>query len=126
MARQSFARSFKDFSSRLEDFDWAARVANLLKRNGAGAIDAHGRLALGIEHCGFDTMRGRAGVEYSIDAAVEIVQNVRSGGWADVTKQVGAGRGHRHTGLLNERECDGMSWHADANEWAAGCDVVGD
>ena len=123
--RQSFARRFEQFSGALKEFDRAADGSNLVEGDSAGAIDAHGRLA-GIEDRGFDAMRGWAGVKNGVDAAVEIVQDVSGGGWADVAEEIGAGRGHRDAGLSNEHERDRMRRHADADERAAGSDVVRD
>ena len=121
--RQSFRRRFEQFSGALEEFDGAADGSNLVKGDSAGSIDAHGRLA-GIEDRGFDALRGWASVKNGVDAAVEIVQDVSRGCWADAAKQVGAGRGHRDTGLPNEHERDRMRRHADADERASGSDVV--
>ena len=123
--RQSFRRRFDQFSGALKEFDWAADVSNLVEGDRTGTIDAHGRLA-GIEDGGFDAMRGWASVKNGVDAAVEIVQDVSRGGWADAAEQVGAGRGHGDAGVSNEHERDRMRRHADTDERTAGSDVVGD
>ena len=52
----------------------------------------------------FDAAIGRPRVEYCINAAVEIVEHVRGGCWADVTEAIGAWRSYRNSGAADERE----------------------
>lgn len=104
--------------------DVAGDFANLVRGDGAGAVDDHGGLA-GVEDSGFHAVVGGAGVEDGVDATVEIGEDVCGCGRADVAEEVGAGGGDGNAGLLDEREGDGMGGHADADEGTAGGDGIG-
>ena len=117
-------RRFRRLSAggRMEN-DRAGDGCDLLGGDGAGAINDHGR-RVGIEDGGLKAVVRGPGVEDGVDAAVEIVEDVLSGGGTGVAEAVGAGRGEGHAGEGDEARGDGMSGHADADERAAGGDGI--
>ena len=84
-----------------EKLDRAGDFLNLLRCDRAGAVDDH-RGWGGVEDSGFDAVRGGAGVEDGVDAAVEVVEDVRGGGGAGVAEEIGAGRGNRDPGAADQ------------------------
>lgn len=94
-------------------------------RDGSWTIEHCGLLG-GIEDGGFHAAECRAGIENGIDAVVEVLENVRGGGGADVAEAIGAGRGERNAGAADEFERDRMPGHADTDQGARCCDDIRD
>lgn len=106
-----------------QDFDWSGDLADLVCGDCAGAVDHHWVL-VGVEDGGFDSVLRWSGVEDGVDLSVEIVEDVFSGGWADVAEDVCAGSCDRYFCLADQLESDRMSRHADSDERASCGDDV--
>ncbi len=93
--------------------------------DGTGAVEEHGGLG-GIEDGGFDTDGGGAGVEYGVDAAVEVGEDVGGGCGAGVAEEIGTGGGDGQAGGEEQSLRDGVGGDADADQFPACGDGVGD
>ena len=109
----------------LKELDRAGNVLNLANGDGAGAVEHHGVLG-GVEDGRFDAMGCRTRIENSVDAAIEVLEDMGGGRGAGAGESIGAGRGDGHTGLADQLEGNRMRWHANAHQGATGGDGVGD
>lgn len=103
----------------------ARDVFDRLRADATVTIEEHWH-RVGVEHGGLDADGAGAGVEHSVDAAVEIGQYVRGCGGADVAEAVGGGRGKWAAHGGDEGAGDRVRRHADADEFPARGDGAGE
>ncbi len=93
--------------------------------DGARTVEDHGAFG-GVEDGGFEAEGGGAGVEYGVDAAGQVGEDVGGGGGAGVAEGIGTGSGDGESSGLQQSLSGRVRGDADTDQFPAGGDSVGD
>jgi hypothetical protein len=93
--------------------------------DGPGTQQAGGARVAEVHDGGLKADGARAAVEDVADFPAEAGRDVRGGGRADIAEGIGAGRGERHAGELEQAAEERMARHAHGHARQAGRDDVG-